>query len=79
MEERTVLGKEDLNELLTLYQSAMKTPMLFYGTSDTATDAWLLVRHKMDALGKKYGFNPVVSSINPETGIVMLKKSGGGE
>ena len=67
------MEKEDLIELIELYQDARDTPVLFYGASDTATDAWNSVQRKMDELGKKYGFDPKVSSIDPKTGIVMKR------
>jgi len=77
------IEKEDSDELLKLYKAAMSTPI-----GDTATDAWQAVKNKMDALGKKYGFDPKIlsiydfdpkiSSIAGLTGVVTtLKKRGG--
>ena len=69
-EGKIILEKEDLDELVKLHQSAMKTPILFYGSSDTASDAWKVVKQKMDSLGNKYGYNPDRSAIDLKTGVV---------
>lgn len=68
------IEKEDLDELVKLYKAAMSTPMLYYRTGDTATDAWQAVKNKMDALGNKYGFEPEISAIDGLTGVVTTFK-----
>jgi len=71
------LSNEDREELVKLYERAERTPVLVYSTSpivrDTASDSWESVRRKMDALGKKYKFDPrQMKGINKKTGEVRL-------
>lgn len=69
-EEKIKLSDEDRQELAELYHRAQTTPVIItgFGTEDQATLAWNSVRKFMDVLGKKYGFDPTVYSINTETG-----------
>lgn len=70
------LNEEDRQKLAELYHTAQTTPVIAFNLEaaltgkDMATLAWDSVRNLMDKLGKKYGFNPAVSSINSETGEV---------
>jgi len=82
-EEKPIkLSDEDRKRLVELYRTAQTTPMIALSSKDAlegrdlATSAWNDVRTFMDSLGKKYGFNSVISAIDPETGIVSkrLKK-----
>ena len=73
------LNEEDRKELTALYQIAQTTPMIAMSSKDAlegkdfSTLAWNRVRKFMDALGKKYGFDPVVSAISPKTGMVTKR------
>ena len=69
-EEKIKLNNEDREELAELYRKAQVTPVIItgFGVEDQATLAWNSVRKFMDKLGKKYGFDPSVYSINTETG-----------
>lgn len=64
------LNEEDRQKLVKLYHKAQITPVIIigFGIEDQATLAWNRVRKFMDELGKRYGFDPSVYSINTETG-----------
>lgn len=74
--EEIKLSEEDRKRLVKLYQTAQTTPMILLnsGGSDLASSAWEQVRTFMDRLGKKYGYNPVICAIDPETGIVRERE-----
>jgi len=82
MEEKKAikLSEEDRKRLVELYRTAQTTPMIAFnskdalGGRDLASLAWEQVRIFMDRLGKKYGFNPVICAIDPETGIVSERR-----
>lgn len=61
-----------------MYRTAQTTPVIALSTKailegrDWASMAWDDVRHKMDELGKKYGFDPkLMKGINFKTGEVI--------
>ena len=71
------LSEEDRKELVELYRTAQTTPVIALSTEDMIAGrtwsamAWDRVRDKMEELGKKYGFNPRTSPIDPKTGEVQ--------
>ncbi len=64
------IDTDDLKRLAELWKKAENTPMISIGTVQLGTQAWQKVKDFFDELGKKYGFNPFHSIINPETGEV---------
>ena len=54
------LTDEEHAKLVDLYRDAQTTPYLVFGPAgqNTADSAWSRVRHYMDELGRKYGYDP---------------------
>ena len=68
------LKLDDLKRLNQLYHNAASTPVICFPPGpDWAASAWEECRRFMDELGRKYGYDPRVATINPATGEVRVK------
>ena len=71
------ITEEENNKLQELYKTAQTTPVIAPSVQaglegrDLATLAWNDVRDYMDALAKKYNYDPTKYAVDPKTGEVV--------
>ena len=79
-QKRIQLSEEDRQKLVKMYCDAQRTPVIGFSTldmiegRDLASLAWDRLRGEIDALGKKYGFDPKkMKGIHSQTGEVLIE------
>ena len=62
------LTEDEHRELVQKYKRAATTPVIYINTGQSLADsAWNEVRYFMDALGRKYGYDPKTAQISMDS------------